>query len=119
MSIISNDKGLLTAENRNEPGNRLKQKQPAPPSSPPSGPSFRTGRATSYRAWVAKGAKEPMGPETVVLGPVGAEDVEVAVEHCGLCHSDLSVLNPARPATASSWKPIIDPIAHSTSPAAG
>ena len=31
--------------------------------------------------------------ETVDLGPLGAEDVEVAVEHCGLCHSDLSVLN--------------------------
>jgi uncharacterized zinc-type alcohol dehydrogenase-like protein len=27
------------------------------------------------------------------LGPLGPEDVEVAVEHCGLCHSDLSVLN--------------------------
>jgi uncharacterized zinc-type alcohol dehydrogenase-like protein len=31
--------------------------------------------------------------EPVELGPLGAEDVEVAVEHCGLCHSDLSVLN--------------------------
>ncbi len=30
--------------------------------------------------------------ETVDLGPIGPEDVEVAVEHCGLCHSDLSVL---------------------------
>jgi alcohol/geraniol dehydrogenase (NADP+) len=28
--------------------------------------------------------------ETVDLGPLGIEDVEVAVEHCGLCHSDLS-----------------------------
>src|SRR5437763_2404341 len=31
--------------------------------------------------------------ENVDLGPLGAEDVEVAVEHCGVCHSDLSVLN--------------------------
>ncbi len=31
--------------------------------------------------------------ETVDLGPLGTEEVEVAVEHCGLCHSDLSVLN--------------------------
>jgi uncharacterized zinc-type alcohol dehydrogenase-like protein len=31
--------------------------------------------------------------ETVDLGPFGAEDVEIAVEHCGLCHSDVSVLN--------------------------
>ena len=31
--------------------------------------------------------------EVVDLGPLGAEDVEIAVEHCGLCHSDLSILN--------------------------
>jgi uncharacterized zinc-type alcohol dehydrogenase-like protein len=31
--------------------------------------------------------------EVVDLGPFGAEEVEVEVEHCGLCHSDLSVLN--------------------------
>src|SRR5260370_13285842 len=45
------------------------------------------------RAWIAKAPKQPMVLETVALGPLGAEDVEVAVEHCGLCHSDLSVLN--------------------------
>ena len=47
----------------------------------------------NYKAWVAKAAKQPMALETVDLGPLGVEDVEVAVEHCGLCHSDLSVLN--------------------------
>jgi uncharacterized zinc-type alcohol dehydrogenase-like protein len=47
----------------------------------------------NYQAWIAKAAKQPMVLETVDLGPLGAEDVEVAVEHCGLCHSDLSVLN--------------------------
>jgi uncharacterized zinc-type alcohol dehydrogenase-like protein len=31
--------------------------------------------------------------ENVDPGPLAAEDVEVAVEHCGLCHTDLSVLN--------------------------
>jgi hypothetical protein len=46
----------------------------------------------NYKGWVAKAAKQPMVLETVDLGPLGAEDVEVAVEHCGLCHSDLSVL---------------------------
>ena len=48
---------------------------------------------TTRKAWVAMGAKQPMSLETVDLGPRGVEDVEVAVEHCGLCHSDLSVLN--------------------------
>ena len=45
------------------------------------------------KAWIANAAKQPMVLETVDLGPLGAEDVEVAVEHCGVCHSDLSVLN--------------------------
>jgi uncharacterized zinc-type alcohol dehydrogenase-like protein len=44
------------------------------------------------KVWVAKAAKSPMALESVDLGPLGAEDVEVKVEHCGLCHSDLSVL---------------------------
>jgi alcohol/geraniol dehydrogenase (NADP+) len=52
-----------------------------------------TPNAAGYRAWVASAAKQPMQRETVDLGPLGSEDVEVVVEHCGLCHSDLSVLN--------------------------
>ena len=44
-------------------------------------------------AWVAKAPHQPMVREPVDLGPLGAEEVEVAVEHCGLCHSDLTVLN--------------------------
>jgi uncharacterized zinc-type alcohol dehydrogenase-like protein len=47
----------------------------------------------AYKAWITKAAKQPMVLQTVDLGPLGAEDVEVAVEHCGLCHSDLSVFN--------------------------
>src|SRR2546430_15649284 len=66
---------------------------PMPASAVQSGPSFRTGAAKNYQAWVVKAAKQPMVLETVDLGPLGAEDVEGAVEHCGLCHTDLSVLN--------------------------
>jgi alcohol/geraniol dehydrogenase (NADP+) len=51
------------------------------------------GDAMHYQAWIAKAAKQPMVLESVDLGPLGAEDVEGAVEHCGVCHSDLSVLN--------------------------
>jgi uncharacterized zinc-type alcohol dehydrogenase-like protein len=47
----------------------------------------------SVNAWVAAAAKQKMVRQQIDLGPLGAEDVEVAVEHCGLCHSDLSVLN--------------------------
>jgi alcohol/geraniol dehydrogenase (NADP+) len=51
------------------------------------------GDAMHHKAWIAKAAKQPMVLESVDLGPLGAEDVEGAVEHCGVCHSDLSVLN--------------------------
>jgi len=47
------------------------------------------------RAWVAKAAKQPLVLETVDLGPLGVEDVEVAVEYSGLCHSDLSIFTNA------------------------
>src|SRR5712692_6614607 len=60
------------------------------PATVQSSPSSRMGDAM---AWIAKAPKQPMVLGNVDLGPLGAEDVEVAVEHCGLCHSDLSVLN--------------------------
>ncbi len=44
-------------------------------------------------AWVAPAAKQKLVRKQIDLGPLGAEEVEVQVEHCGLCHSDLSVLN--------------------------
>jgi len=44
-------------------------------------------------AWVAPGAKQPMVRQDIDLGPLGDEEVETEVDHCGLCHSDLSVLN--------------------------
>jgi uncharacterized zinc-type alcohol dehydrogenase-like protein len=47
----------------------------------------------SYKAWITKAPKQPLALETVDLGPLAAEDVEIAVEHCGLCHSDVSVFN--------------------------
>ena len=47
----------------------------------------------NHQAWGAKAAKQPLVLETVDPGLLGTEDVEVAVEHCSLCHSDLSVWN--------------------------
>ena len=47
----------------------------------------------SVKAWVAPAAKQKMVLQDVDLGPLGTEEVEVAVEHCGLCHSDLSMFN--------------------------
>src|SRR5258705_9101725 len=63
------------------------------PATVQSSGGFRIGDAMNYQAWIGKAAKEPMVLETVDAGPLGHEDVEVAVEHSGLCHSDLSILN--------------------------
>jgi uncharacterized zinc-type alcohol dehydrogenase-like protein len=50
-------------------------------------------QATTYQSWVARSAKAPLVLETLDPGPLGDDEIEVAVEHCGVCHSDLSVLN--------------------------
>ena len=52
-----------------------------------------TGQSRSAKAWVARGPKQRLEFDTVDLGPLGDDEVEIAVESCGLCHSDLSVLN--------------------------
>src|SRR5215471_5857103 len=44
-------------------------------------------------AWVAATARGKLVRQQVDLGPLGSEEVEMQVEHCGLCHSDISMLN--------------------------
>ncbi len=44
----------------------------------------------AYAAFEAGGALKPYAYDP---GPLGADEVEIAVESCGLCHSDLSVRN--------------------------
>ena len=48
---------------------------------------------STVSAWVATAPKEKFVQQQIDLGPLDPENVEVQVEHCGLCHSDLSVLN--------------------------
>src|SRR5262249_3830212 len=55
--------------------------------------SFPLEVKAMINAWVAPTAKSKLVRQQVELGPLGAEEVEVQVEYCGLCHSDLSVLN--------------------------
>jgi uncharacterized zinc-type alcohol dehydrogenase-like protein len=47
---------------------------------------------SACEAWVAAASNERFQRQEVAFGPLPAEDVEVQVEHCGICHSDLSVL---------------------------
>jgi uncharacterized zinc-type alcohol dehydrogenase-like protein len=44
-------------------------------------------------AWAAHEAKGPLVPFQYDPGPLGPDEVEIAVEYSGLCHSDLSVRN--------------------------
>ncbi|NML15872.1 NADPH-dependent aldehyde reductase Ahr [Azohydromonas caseinilytica] len=48
---------------------------------------------TSISAWAAPAAGQPLQRYSFDPGPLGAQEVEIAVEHCGLCHSDLSMLD--------------------------
>jgi uncharacterized zinc-type alcohol dehydrogenase-like protein len=47
----------------------------------------------TYNAYAAQSAKSQLEPFSFHPGPLGVEEVEVEVSHCGLCHSDLSMLD--------------------------
>ena len=45
------------------------------------------------KAYAASRPKGPLEPFSFNPGPLGPEDVEIQVTHCGICHSDLSMLD--------------------------
>lgn len=47
----------------------------------------------TFTGWAAMAAGEPLQRHEFSPGPLGAEDVEVAVEYCGICHSDQSMID--------------------------
>src|SRR5882757_5595808 len=48
---------------------------------------------SNYNAYAATTAKGPLEPFSFDLGELGPEEVEIKVTHCGICHSDLSMLD--------------------------
>lgn len=48
---------------------------------------------SKVRAWAAPAAGKPLEPFEFEPGELGPEEVEVAVEYCGICHSDLSMID--------------------------
>ncbi|QDT71562.1 NADPH-dependent aldehyde reductase Ahr [Lacipirellula limnantheis] len=48
---------------------------------------------SSIEAWIVKAPKQSFVRQQIDLDPLASDDVEIQVEHCGLCHSDLSVRN--------------------------
>ncbi|MFZ2404238.1 MAG: alcohol dehydrogenase catalytic domain-containing protein, partial [Methylobacter sp.] len=47
----------------------------------------------SNAGWASHGPKQKLERFSYNPGPLGLEEVEIAVEYCGLCHSDLSIIN--------------------------
>jgi len=47
----------------------------------------------SVKAFAALEAGRPLQPFEYTPGPLGEEQVEIKVESCGICHSDLSMIN--------------------------
>jgi uncharacterized zinc-type alcohol dehydrogenase-like protein len=47
----------------------------------------------TFTGWAATAPKAPLERLSYDPGPLGAEEVEVAVEYCGICHSDQSMID--------------------------
>ena len=45
------------------------------------------------KAYAAKGPKQDLEPFEYEPGPLGPHEVEVRVTHCGICHSDLAMID--------------------------
>jgi len=48
---------------------------------------------TTVHAYAATEAKGKLKPFTYELPDLGSDQVDIKVHYCGLCHSDLSMLN--------------------------
>lgn len=59
----------------------------------------------TIKAWAASAAGERLEPFEYDPGALGADQVEIAIEHCGICHSDLSMLDNEWGMTAYPFVP--------------
>ncbi|MGA1374917.1 MAG: alcohol dehydrogenase catalytic domain-containing protein, partial [Flavobacteriales bacterium] len=48
---------------------------------------------STIKAYAAKSAGAALEPFEYTPAPLGDEQVEIAVDYCGICHSDLSVIH--------------------------
>jgi uncharacterized zinc-type alcohol dehydrogenase-like protein len=49
--------------------------------------------STTFKAFAATSAAGELKPFEFDPGPLKEEQVEIAVSYCGICHSDLSMLD--------------------------
>jgi len=48
---------------------------------------------TQTKAYSASEAKAQVLPSLIVRRPVGPQDVQISIEHCGVCHTDIHFVN--------------------------
>ena len=48
---------------------------------------------STFHGYAAPAAGKPLEPYSFQPRPLGAGDVEIAISHCGICHSDLHLVN--------------------------
>ena len=48
---------------------------------------------STIKAWAAFEPKGELKPFTYQMPPLGPEEVEIKVEHCGICHTDIAFIN--------------------------
>jgi len=53
------------------------------------------GASRTIEAWAASSAGAALEAYEYEAGPLGDQQVEIAVSHCGICHSDLSMIDNA------------------------
>jgi uncharacterized zinc-type alcohol dehydrogenase-like protein len=58
---------------------------------------------TAIPAWAAYAPDEPLKSFTFDTGPLGPEEVELLVEHCAICRTDINFID-------SAWSPTVYPL---------
>src|SRR5574337_1682341 len=58
-----------------------------------SGPGPATERMTRIQAWATPGRGAPLAPFEYERPPLGALDVEIEITHCGICRSDIHLID--------------------------
>ncbi|KXN72075.1 GroES-like protein, partial [Conidiobolus coronatus NRRL 28638] len=61
------------------------------------------GKFDEIKAWACHGKGEKIVPFTYKARPLGEDDVEVQISHCGICGSDLHTMD-------SGWGPSDYPV---------
>ncbi|KAJ3398582.1 hypothetical protein HDV05_002418, partial [Chytridiales sp. JEL 0842] len=56
----------------------------------------------AFKAYACAGKDEPLKPYAYKPRPLGANDVEIDISHCGICGSDIHTLD-------SGWGPTMYP----------